>query len=94
MSDQTQVRLPESVMTAIRLLCQDKMDPLMLVEAVIVIALGAAWYMAHDAETKLDPRQFAIPEEQWQEIAKALMSAEGLGLMWMNFGPSGYREAS
>ena len=48
---------------------------------------------------KIDPTDYAIPEDQWGDISKALgEGSSGLGsvnvmLDWMNVGPSGYDDS-
>ena len=54
-----------------------------------------------DGEERIDPKEWAIPEDQWKSLLGALQErAEregdsheeivGLGLQWMNYGPSGF----
>jgi hypothetical protein len=58
--------------------------------------VGTSW----DAEEKIDPTEWAIPSDQWQSLLKALQDkveptegadgVVGIGLQWMNYGPSGF----
>ena len=76
-----------------RELSQDEMDELkeihnshLIVKRFFEIALidiGSTW----DAEDSIDPKEFAIPEEQWKEIAVHLVTFDGQWT-WMNIGPS------
>lgn len=42
---------------------------------------------SYDAEDTIDPKEFAIPEKQWREIATHIVVFEGQ-FNWMNIGPS------
>lgn len=76
-----------------RELSQNEMDELkrlhdsnLIVKRFFEIALvdiGSSW----DAEESIDPKEFAIPEKQWKEIATHLVTFEGQW-NWMNIGPS------
>ncbi len=68
-----------------------------IVETFKILMGEDAW----DNATSVDPADYAIPEDQWGEIAEAVGEAEKrLGpitqvnamLDWMNKGPSGYKE--
>ena len=98
MTGEEQVRepLPGSLMKAIRATiaspdatAQEKF------EAVLLIAHG---YGLWAPKTGLDPRTYAIPEEQWTAISTLLMAVPdgdtdkvNMALDWMNLGPSGYK---
>jgi hypothetical protein len=89
-----QIRLPDSLMRAIRLVAADPIGaPLAAVEAAVLITYGYALYSRQDT---LDPCTFALPTEQWTAIGQALLDVPNtteitrvnLGLEWVNLGPS------
>lgn len=99
MSEQIKKPLPESLMKAIRAAtaspdatAQEKF------EAAVLITHGYGLFTAN--EGSIDPRAYAIPEEQWTAIAGMLREASrtddpisqvNWALDWMNIGPSGYK---
>lgn len=99
MSEQIKKPLPESLMKAIRATVESPdPTPREKLEAVVLIAHGYGLFTAN--EGMIDPRAYAIPEEQWNAIGEMLRTLSGnadpiaqvsMALDWMNIGPSGYK---
>lgn len=87
--------LPESLMKAIRATVESPdATPYDKFEAVVLITHGYGLWTAQEG---IDPRAYAIPEEQWKAIAEMLqnlpdgdLNKVNMALDWMNVGPSGY----
>lgn len=49
---------------------------------------GTTW----EEQDSINPTEYAIPEDQWKEIANALTKNYGIeaALTWMNVGPSSF----
>jgi hypothetical protein len=89
------VRLPDSLIHAIRLVAADPSGaPMSAVHAAVLITYGYALYTRQQT---IDPCAFAIPTDQWTTISQALLDVPALsevgrvnlGLEWVNLGPSG-----
>jgi hypothetical protein len=89
--------LPDVLMGAIRAVAADESMTLTdRRDAIILIADCFGLWELH--EGKIDPSRYAIPEEQWTEVAGLLtdmckpqaLSGVNAALSWMNSGPSSY----
>jgi len=93
---QRQVKLPASLMAAIKATTADTTIPAaQRYEAALLITIG---YGLWDVLPTYDPTSIAIPEDQWGEICNMLMNLAtddigqvNMSLSWMNQGPSGYK---
>ena len=91
--------LPEALMKAIKATLESpEPTPQEKFEAVVLMTHGYGLFTA--ASGSIDPRGYAIPEDQWQAIAGMLMASVvggneiakvNMSLEWMNIGPSGYK---
>lgn len=99
MAEQIKKPLPESLMKAITVTVQSPdLTAQEKFEAVVLMAHGYGLFTA--ASGSIDPRAYAIPEEQWGAISGMLRAASktadpisqvNWALDWMNIGPSGYK---
>lgn len=98
MRNQTKQPMMPSIMSALRAtIADDTISQQDRLEAVVIIANSyGLWVRQSDL---IDPSNFAVPNEQWVEIADLLtkmakgaspLSAVNASLSWMNYGPSAY----
>lgn len=80
--------LPESLMMAIRLVCESDMPMPGKFKAAVLITTGYGLWV--QAET-VDPTAYAMPTSQWEEIAGLLLKSGSSTMDWLNVGPSAYR---
>lgn len=97
MTEQIKKPLPESLMKAIIATASvPEMSPLEKLEAAVLITHGYGLFTA--ASGSINPRAYAIPEQQWGAISEMLQEASSgidqvnMALEWMNIGPSGYKD--
>lgn len=98
MTEQIKKPLPESLMKAIKATMESPdPTPQEKFEAVLLMTHGYGLFTASEG---IDPRAYAIPEEQWTAIGEMLQAVTGgsdpvakvnMALDWMNIGPSGYK---
>lgn len=103
MTTTTRRRLTDQEMQDILDGCAKAVTPGEVLSAVVIKTFEAlsetAW---GELPEKVDPRDYALPQDQWSELCQALIDRghktadplEGvnLGLDWVNIGPSAYEE--
>ena len=69
------------------------------IEGVLHIGLAEAKGSSFAAEDSIDPREFAVPSDQWSEICEWLVgfsasqqTGANLLMTWLNIGPSAFEE--
>lgn len=93
--EQLKAPLPEPLMKAIKATVESEaLTPTEKFHAVVYITHGYGLFKAQDG---IDPRAYAMPEEQWTAIGEMLQSLftgldkVNMAMEWMNIGPSGYK---
>lgn len=97
-TEQRRVTLPASVMLSAKAISSDpSMHPQHRLSGVLMLIYGWAWV---EQQTKIDPRDLAVPKSQWLAVAECLthgvpedaISAVNLGMSFVNSGPSSYND--